>query len=91
MFQPIYIFFEKINNTNHIPEWKSRGLPDESINPHATCDNSIAPSLNHFGFRIRRKFDGQRLKQDKVTFTLKTSVNIYIVYKINLWPFKVLI
>ena len=28
------------------------------------------------------------LKEDKFTFTHKTAVNIYIVYEINLWPFR---
>ena len=34
------------------------------------------------------KFDSQCLKQGKVTFSNDTVVNIYIVYEINLWPFK---
>ena len=42
-------------------------------------DNSLAPSLNQIGFIIRIKFDGQCLKQDKVTFDHKTVVNICIV------------
>ena len=31
---------------------------------------------------------GSCLKQDKLTFNHKAVVNIYIVYKINLWSFK---
>ena len=33
------------------------------------------------------KFDGQCLKQGKVTFTPKNVVNTYIVYEINLWVY----
>ena len=46
------------------------------------------PSLNYIGNKSRIKFDSQCLKQDKVTFPHKNLVNIYIVYKINLWGCK---
>ena len=75
-------YFKKISNTNHISEWKSKGLPDEIIKPPATSDNSLAPELSHFG-KIRLKFDGSYLKQDKITFTHRTIVNIYIVYELT--------
>ena len=29
----MYRYFKKIGNTDHISEWKSKGLSDESINP----------------------------------------------------------
>ena len=34
------------------------------------------------------KFGRSCLKQNKLTFTYKNKVNIYIVSEINLWPFK---
>ena len=46
-------------------------MSDESIETLATSDNSLTPSLNYIGVRPRIKFDGQCLKQDKVTFTHK--------------------
>ena len=60
-----------IGNTDHILLWKSKGLPDESIKPPATSNNSIASLLNYFGTIARVKFDGSCLKQDKITFTHK--------------------
>ena len=84
MFQPIYRFIKKIGNTNHISAWKSKGLSDESTKPPATSDDSLTPSLIHIGFRTRKIFDGQCLKQDKVIFNHKDLVIIYIVYEINL-------
>ena len=45
---------------------------------------TLALSLDHIGVKPKIKFDGQRLKRDKVTFTRKGAVNIYIVYDINL-------
>ena len=80
MFQSIYKYF--------ISAWKSKGLPDESIRPPATSDNSFIPSLDCIGVRTRAKFVGQCLKQDKITFPHKKIVNIYIVFEINLWPFR---
>ena len=37
--------------------------------------------------KTRVKFNGSCLKQEKITFTHKQEVNIYIVCKMNLWPF----
>ena len=46
--------------------------------------------INYFDdFRIRVNFGGNCLKQEKVTFTQKQVVNIYIVCYINLWQFTV--
>ena len=44
-------------------------MSDESIKPSATFDNSLTPSLNYIGTKTRVKFEGQCLKQDKVTVT----------------------
>ena len=38
--------------------------------------------------KIPAKFDGIYLKQNKVTFNHKIVVNIYIVFGVNLGPFK---
>ena len=81
----MYICFKKIGNTDHISAWKSKGLSDESIKPPSTSDNSLAPSLSYIGTRKRVKFVGSCLKQDKITVTHGKTVNLYIVYEINLW------
>ena len=83
VFQPIFRYFKNIGNTYNISTWKSKGLSDEIIKSPATSGNSLSPSLNYIDFRLKIKFDGQCLKQDKVTFNHKTIVNIYIVYEIN--------
>ena len=41
-FEPIHRYFELIANTKYISEWKSKGIPDESIKPPTTSDNSLA-------------------------------------------------
>ena len=65
----------------------SKILSDDGIKSSITYDNSLAPSLNHIGFRTRIKFDDHCLEQIKFTFHRKTVLNIYIVYEILL-PLK---
>ena len=76
-------YFNKIDNTEYISEWKSKGLSDEIIKPPTTYNISLAPALSYIGKKIRVKFVGSCLKQDKVTFTYGKTVNIYIVYEIS--------
>ena len=64
--------------------WKSKGLFDKNIKPLSTSNNSLNPGINYFdNFKIRVKIDGNYLKQEKLTFTDKQVVNLYIVYEIN--------
>ena len=64
--------------------WKSKGLSDETIKPPTTSDNSLTTTLNYYyPSKIRVKFAGSCLKQDKITFYHKKVVNIYIVYELG--------
>ena len=58
-------------------------MSNESIKTSSAPNNFLTPSLNYSGTRIRVKFSGSCLKQDKVTYTHGKIVNIYIVYEIN--------
>ena len=49
--------------------------------------NSLAPTLNYIGSRLRIKFDGRCLKQAQIACTHKEVMNIYIAYEINLWTY----
>ena len=49
---------------------------DEVIKPPATSNNSLSPALRYTGNKVRVKFVGSCLKQDKITFTHRTLVNI---------------
>ena len=49
-------YFTLINNTDTISSWKSKGLSAESIKPPTTSDNSLAPSLDYYGSKVRVKF-----------------------------------
>ena len=71
---------KKIGSTDHISEWKSKGLSDEVNKPPATTDNSLPPALIYIGNK-NLTLDRGCLKQDKITYTHGTIVNIYIVYE----------
>ena len=58
-------------------------MSTESIKPPSAPSNFLTPSLNYLGTKLRVKFSGSCLKQDKVTYTHGKIVNIYIVYEIN--------
>ena len=39
-------YLKKFGNTDHISEWKSKGLPDEVIKTPATTGNNLDPVLS---------------------------------------------
>ena len=53
VFQPMNKYFKVIANTNYISSWKSKGLPEESINPPATSDDTLSPLIDYLGDKIR--------------------------------------
>ena len=67
---------------DNISVGKSEILSDESIKPPTT--SNIAPYLNYIYNKIRVKYDGSCLKQDKVTFTHKKVVNIYVIHYLKI-------
>ena len=86
VFQPMYRFFERVidssNNTVYVNYWQSKGLSDEKINaPGTSISNDSAPILEYNDAKISLKFNGDSLKQNKVTYNHGVVVNIYIVYK----------
>ena len=44
-------------------------MSDESIEAPTTSDNSFASGLNYIGNKVRIKFAGSCLKQDKIAYT----------------------
>ena len=61
----------------------SKGLSNESIKPNSVSINIINPVLlSYWDTKMRVKFNGNCLKQDKITYTHGKVVNIYIVYEI---------
>ena len=83
VFQPINRYFKVIANTKYISSWKSKGLSDETIKPPAASDNSLSPLIDYLGNKIRLKFNGDCLKQPKLSYTHGKTVNICIAYELG--------
>ena len=82
----MYRYFKKISGIGsgeYIYFWKSKRLFNERINSITPTNYSITPDLSYYGSKIRVKFIGSFLKQDKITYTPGKTVNIYIVYEIS--------
>ena len=60
IFQPLNKYFKLITNTLSILSWQPKGLSTENIDPPT---NSLSPSINYVGNKIRVKFTGSCLKQ----------------------------
>ena len=58
-------------------------MSDEIIKPTSTSNNRLAPSLDYSINKTKVKFNGSCLKQNKITYTHRTIVNIYIVHKLS--------
>ena len=83
VFQSIHRYF-KITNAKYISSWKSKGLSSKTITPYATSDNSLTPLIDHYGSKVRVKFNGSCLKQsNKLTYCYGAKVNIYLVYELG--------
>ena len=79
----MYKYFKTIDSIENISEWKSKRLPNESIKIPSTSNNSLNSILDYVNTKVRAKFSGSCLKQDKATHNPRIIVNIYIVYEIN--------
>ena len=83
VFQPINKYFKLITITDYISLWTSKGLCSESIQPPTTSDNSLTPALSFYCSRTKVTFTGSCLKQPKISYTHRKTVNIYIVYELG--------
>ena len=81
VFQPIYKYFSA-NNSN-ILSLKSKGLSNASIKRSNTSNRILHPTLYFVGTKIRAKFNGGYLKQEKITYHHGKIVNVYIVYEMK--------
>ena len=74
-------YFKLNGNALHILSWQSKGLSNENIDPPNTNFSLLS---DYLGNKIRVIFTGSCLKQsNKVSYTHKKVVNIYIVYELG--------
>ena len=72
-----------VGNGSYIYYWQSEGLSDERINSIRASNYSVTPFLDYCGTKTRVEVSGSCLKQDKITYTHRKVVKIYIVYEIS--------
>ena len=66
IFQPILKYF--MLSSKWITKWKSKGLSNESLEVVSTSDNTLNPSFNYHGEKVRLRFAGIVLQQKTVTY-----------------------
>ena len=81
VFQVILRYFEL--NSSWITEWKLKGLSNENLKVISTTNNTLTPSINYYGDKVRLKFIGSVLQHKTVTYSHQKVVNIYVVYEID--------
>ena len=70
------------DSTTYVSSWESKGLSNEKISSIITPSYNRTPSLTYDSIRIKLKFVGSLLKEDKITYNHGPIVNIYIVYRL---------
>ena len=71
------------DSTAYVSSWESKGLSNEKISTVITPSYNRAPSLAYDNIRIKLKYIGSLLKQNKITYNHRPIVNIYIVYRLS--------
>ena len=83
--QPVCRYFKTFteNDSTFISSWESKGLPNGKIGSTKTSNYDQSPRLVYDNTRIKLKFSGDLLKQNKVTRNHGPIVNIYVVYRLT--------
>ena len=58
-------------------------MSNENISALTTSDYSLSQQFSYLDNKMRVDFKGKCLKQDKITYTHRKGVDIYIVYGIS--------
>ena len=67
------------NNFTLISSWESKGLSNENISFTKTSNYDQSPRIVYDNARIKLVFNGNLLKQYKITYNHGPIVNIYVV------------
>ena len=77
----MYKYFEI--HSGKITSWKSKRLSNKKISFSHRLTNIQPPILAYDNATIKVKFNGDFLKQDRVTYNHGPIVNIYVVYRLT--------
>ena len=80
VFQLLYKYFERMGN--EVSLWVSKGLSNEKISSVSNSYRAV-PKIVYDNVRIKVKFNGNPLKQNKVTYNHVSIVNIYVAYRLT--------
>ena len=58
-------------------------MSNESFEVVSTSDNTLTPSVNCYGDKVRLRFAGSVLQQKTITYSHKKVVNLYVIYEIT--------
>ena len=76
-------YLKRVDNSDSVLEWKSKGLSDESIKSSSAPNNFLNSRVSYYGNKMGVIFSESCLKQDEITYTHGRIVNIYIIYEIS--------
>ena len=71
VFQLILKYFTL--NSTWITKWKSKGLSNESLEVVSTTGNTLTPSVNYYGDKVRLRCTGSVLQEKTFTYSHKKS------------------
>ena len=60
-------------------------MSNEKLKPPYTANKNLSPKLVWNKSRVKLRFTGSCLKQDKVAFNPSNLVNLFIVYELDRW------
>ena len=84
VFPQMTRYFRIIANTKCISSWKSKGLSEDTITPYDTSDNSLTSLIDHYGSKVKLKFNEDCLTQsNKLRYDYGHKVIAYIVYELG--------
>ena len=82
VFQPMHRYFKTFSaNDSNILSWKCRGLSDQSIKAPNTDNKTLNSSLDYICSKLRVKFNGDCLKQGRLTFKHGKIVTLTLFMK----------
>ena len=61
VFQSVFKYFTL--NNKWITKWKSKGLSNKGFKVVSETDNTLTPSINYYGDKVRSRFTGSVLLQ----------------------------
>ena len=76
-------YLKRVDNSDSVLEWKSKGLSDESIKSSSAPNNFLNSRVSYYSNKMGVIFSESCLKQDEITYTHGRIVNIYIIYEIS--------